>query len=899
MPLTRLRSQPPTPPDTSRRSRRRARPAAVVATAALGVSGIAVLAPSASAAPGDVVVSAVSPIVLTGEGRSAKVQVRVTVEGGGRLPSTVRVAYTTGTGTATAGSDYAPTSGTLTFPVGIASGSTRTIGVPIRTTAGGEVAETVPVALTADGATVSGTPQIVIDAHGLPYLDSKLPVASRVADLVSRMTLAEKIGQMTQAERASVYDDPTQIAQLGLGSLLSGGGSTPPQNTPKAWADMIDTFQTNALAARLQVPIIYGIDTVHGDGNLYGATIFPHNIGIGATRDAALSQQEEHIAGTETRATGIPWVFAPCLCAVRDERWGRSYESYGEDPALVEKLETGITGFQGNGSTDLAKSDRVLATIKHFAGDGATTYGSGALPEAHGSGYPIDQGITYLSKADFNRLALAPYVPAVKQYNAGSLMPSYSSIDYTDDAAGPTNMHENEDLIQGWLKGQQGFDGFVISDYNGIDHNGGTFTENVVGGVNAGIDLFMQPNNYKDFITTLTAAVGDGSVSQGRIDDAVSRILTKKFQLGLFEKPFADRTHAAAIGGATNRAVARKAVAESQVLLKNDGGALPLKANAKIYVAGRNADDLGNQEGGWTITWQGQSGTHTPGTTILQGIKQVAPGARVTYSADASAPTSGSDVGVVVVGETTYSEGFGDVGGPSWAYDPSDNGQPREAKSLSLRAQDQATVDKVCSALPTCVVLVVSGRTQVVGNLGSVDALVASFLPGSEGAGVADVLFGYKPFSGQLPVTWPASAVQEPINVGDASYAPAFPFGWGLTTGSVAARLTGIHGTDAATRTALQQASTPAYWNADGSAKQVAPVLAALSSAAGSLQASGSTAAATKVVGIARSVVQAQLGSGATALPESASKAFALADQALLKGDVSAATTLLTQASAG
>ena len=552
----------------------------------------------------------------------------------------------------------------------------------------------------------------------------------------------------------------------------------------------------------------------------------------------------------------------------------------------------------------------MLATAKHFAGDGATTYGSGTSPDAHGSNYPIDQGITYLSRADFQRLALDQFIPAIEVHHAGSLMPSYSSIDYTDDAAGPVNMHENADLIQGWLKGEHGFDGFVISDYNGIDHNGGTFEENVVGGVNAGIDLFMQPSNYRDFITTLTGAVQSGKVAQGRIDDAVSRILTKKFQLGLFEHPYADTTHAPEIGNYANRAVARTAAAESQVLLKNDGGALPLKKNAKIYVAGRNADDLGNQEGGWTITWQGQSGTHTPGTTILAGMKKVAPDARITYSVDASAPTAGSDVGVVVVGETPYSEGFGDVGGPQWAYDPADNNVPREAKSMTLRAEDQAAVDKVCSALPTCVVLVVSGRTQALGDqLGSIDALVASWLPGSEGTGVADVLFGRRPFTGQLPVSWPTTAAQEPINVGDASYAPAFPFGWGISTGSTREQLRAgldslgtLRGAEVGqARTAIRAALSPHNWNHSGTVAQPAAVATALTTAATALQgATGDHATAdSAVVRVVRGIVQAGLGNGATALPEAASKLIASADLALLKGQPGTAVGLLLQASAG
>jgi beta-glucosidase len=275
-------------------------------------------------------------------------------------------------------------------------------------------------------------------------------------------------------------------------------------------------------------------------------------------------------------------------------------------------------------------------------------------------------------------------------------------------------------------------------------------------------------------------------VSQARINDAVRRILKAKFELGLFEHPYADRHNLDQVGSARHRAVAREAAAKSQVLLKNSGKVLPLRKDAKIYVSGRNANDLGNQMGGWTLTWQGFSGNENqqPGTTILQGIRKVAPKATVTYSKDATAPMAGSDVGVVVVGETPYSEGFGDVGGPLWAYDPADAGTPREPKSLNLHPADQAAIDRTCSAIAKCVVLVVSGRPQVINSarLAQIDALVASWLPGSEGAGVADVLYGHRPFTGRLPVSWPRRVAQEPINVGDADYDPRYPYGFGLRT---------------------------------------------------------------------------------------------------------------------
>jgi beta-glucosidase len=623
------------------------------------------------------------------------------------------------------------------------------------------------------------------------YLNPRAPIPKRVDDLLSRMTLEEKVGQMTQAERAELTPDASPVSQLGLGSILSGGGSVPTPNTPEAWADMVDNFQREALKSRLHIPIIYGVDSVHGHGNLYGATIFPHNIGLGATRDPQLVEDVEHITADETRASGPQWAFAPCICAARDDRWGRTYESFSENPDLVIKMETAIDGFQGNGTTDLARRDRVLASAKHFAGDGDTRYGTGS----NGKGpYTIDQGISITNRQDFWNVALRQYVPAVRDHNVGTVMPSYSDVDWTEDGEGnPINMHGNQELISGWLKGKVGFDGFVISDYNGIDHIGGDFHHNVVTGVNAGIDMFMQPQNFRDFITTLVAAVNANEVPVSRIDDAVSRILTKKFQLGLFEHPLTDRTDIGQIGSPQHRAVARRAVAESQVLLKNDNRTLPLRSHGwgrqhdgkgPIYVAGSNSDNIGNQAGGWTLTWQGGSTNVIPGTTILQGIKDAARGRDVVSSPDASAPIPDGATGIVVVGETPYAEGYGDVGGPQWAYDPGDNGQPRPPQTMQLNASDKAAIDKVCSAVVKCIVSVVSGRPLQIdpAQLNEIDALVASWLPGSEGEGVADVLFGKRPFTGRLPMTWPRTVDQEPINVGDANYDPLFPYGWGLRT---------------------------------------------------------------------------------------------------------------------
>jgi beta-glucosidase len=625
----------------------------------------------------------------------------------------------------------------------------------------------VTMALVAAGSTAKSAGS----ATGRPWMDASLKPEQRAELLLSRMTLAEKIGQMTQAERLAVTDDPSQITTLMLGSLLSSAASPPTPNTPEAWADIVDGFQAHALQTRLGIPLVYGVDSVHGHGNLVGATVFPHNIGLGAARDPRLVEQVQEVTAEETRATGPQWVFAPCVCVARDLRWGRTYESFGEDPGLVIKMETAIDGFQGRRASRLASRDRVLATAKHYAGDGDTEFGSG---------FTIDQGVTVASRREFARIDLAPYVAAVGKHRVGSVMPYYSSVDFTDDGVGnPLKMHAHRELITGVLKHKLGFDGFVISDFDGIRRMPGDYPTKVRTGVNAGIDMFMEPVGYQEFETTLLAEVRAGRVSTARIDDAVRRILIKKFELGLFERPFTDRTNLPEVGSDDHRELARKAVAKSQVLVKNAGKLLPLSGREKVYVAGSNADDIGNQAGGWTVAWQGLSGDIIPGNTILEGIREVAPDARVTYSKDASAPTAGHDVGVVVVGETPYAEGVGDVGGPLWE----DDGVPREPKTMRLNAADRAAVDKVCGTIADCVVVVVSGRPMILTDqLGKIDALVAAWLPGSQGEGVADVLFGTRPFTGRLPQTWPRSLDQEPINVGDKDYRPLYPYSWGLRT---------------------------------------------------------------------------------------------------------------------
>jgi beta-glucosidase len=579
-------------------------------------------------------------------------------------------------------------------------------------------------------------------AQSFPYQDPSLPVATRVNDLLSRMTLDEKLGQMTQAERLAVTN--AQITQFRLGSLLSGGGSAPSPNTATSWANMYDAFQNAALATPLHIPMIYGVDAVHGHNNVFGATIFPHNIGLGATRDPALVQNIGRAVAEEVSGTGIDWDFAPCLCVARNDRWGRTYESFGETPALVSSMTTIIPGLQGS---SLSAPGSVMATAKHFVGDGGTTGG-------------VDQGDTQLSEADLRAIHLPPFQAAV-QRGVGAIMISYSSWN-------AVKMHSNQFLITTVLKGELGFSGFTISDWNGIDQIDGQpgFTAaEVRTAVNAGIDMVMVPNAWQAFLSTLRAEVQAGRVTMARIDDANRRILTKKFELGLFERPLTDRSFTGTVGNAAHRAVARQAVRESLVLLKNAGNVLPLApANNRIFVAGKNADDIGQQSGGWTISWQGGSGNTTPGTSILQGIRNtVASSTLVTFNPTGAGIDSSYRVAIAVVGETPYAEGAGDRPG-----------------SMSLDATDINVLTTLRAAGVPVVVVLVSGRPlDIAAQLPGWNAFVAAWLPGTEGQGVADVLFGVAQPTGKLPMSWMSSVSQQPINDGDGKV-PLFPFGFGL-----------------------------------------------------------------------------------------------------------------------
>lgn len=597
-----------------------------------------------------------------------------------------------------------------------------------------------PTTNTAATTTTSSVPAAPVGEGD--YRDPEQAVEDRVADLLARMDLADKVGQMTQAERSVVA--PADVAAYRLGSVLSGGGSVPEPNTAEGWADMYDAYQEAATATPLGIPIIYGVDAVHGHNNLAGATSFPHNIGLGAARDPDLVERIGRATAIEVAATGPTWTFAPCACVTRDDRWGRTYESFSESTEIVTEMMSVITGYQG----DVLGAERasILATAKHYVGDGGTLGG-------------VDQGDAEISEQELRAIHLPPFEAAVER-GVGAVMASFSSWN-------GEKLHAHEYLLTDVLKGELGFEGFVVSDWAGVDkidgREGFTVAE-IAAAINAGIDMVMVPHDYAEFIELLTEAVESGQVPMDRIDDAVTRILTKKFELGLFEQPFADRELAAQIGDPAHRGLAREAVAKSLVVLSNDG-VLPLTPDLRILVTGSNADDVGAQSGGWTLTWQGVTGPIPGGTSILAGIdEEIGEGGAAVHSPDASIAGDGFDVAIAIVGEKAYAEYDGDV---------------RTAPALP-----PADVDVLellhAAGIPT-VVVVVSGRPLLLGGVEQwASAVVAAWLPGTEGDGVGDVLFGNVEPSGRLPMTWPAEGSTQPINDGDGQTA-LWPLGHGLT----------------------------------------------------------------------------------------------------------------------
>jgi beta-glucosidase len=601
---------------------------------------------------------------------------------------------------------------------------------------------------------------------GIPlYRDPSQPVEVRVDDLLARMTLAEKVGQMVQPAQNAI---PLQaVSAHFLGSVLSTFDSTWDAESLSDWQDLVRPYLEEAQKTRLGIPLIYGLDSIHGFGHVNGATIFPHSVGLGATRDPELVRQIGQATAEEMRAAGIPWNFGPVVAVPQDIRWGRTYEGFGEDTALVTMLsEAYIRGFQGIPNGYALTGGQALfagATAKHFIGDGATIWGS-SRQTVYGVDFSLDQGNVQVPEDTLRALYLPPYQAAI---DAGvmSIMTSFSSWR-------TTKMVAERYLLTDLLKGELGFEGFIISDFAGVEQADPDYYTAVVSSINAGLDMSMGPLDYIVFLETVKAAVYEGDIPQERIDDAVRRILRAKFELGLFENPFGDRSLAATVGSAEHRRLARRAVRQSLVLLKNENDALPIDPDAPvILITGRGANNTGFQCGGWTLTWQGVESNIIQGTTILDGVRaQVSPGSRIIYDAEAAFEhlDTTAPVGIAVVGELPYAEGLND------------------ASDLRLRAEDVLLIERLRPRVEKLIVVVLSGRPVVITEQYPLaDAWVAAWLPGSEGGGVTDVLFGDDPFVGRLPYTWPRSNEQLPININNAGGrtgcdAPLFTYGYGL-----------------------------------------------------------------------------------------------------------------------
>jgi beta-glucosidase len=582
----------------------------------------------------------------------------------------------------------------------------------------------------------------------------------RIARIVAGMTLEQKVGQITQPDVRNIT--PDEVRQYYIGTVLNGGGAWPDndkRSTVAEWAAWADAYAEAALAADMavKIPLLWGTDAVHGHNNVSGATIFPHNIGLGAARDPALIERIGRATARQVRATGVTWAFAPTLAVGQNRRWGRTYESWSSDPALVRTYgEAMVRGLQGG----LTGDADVLATAKHYLGDGGTFNG-------------VDQGQTRTSRADLLATHGAGYLGALDA-DVQTVMISYSS--WYDAASGRDHgkMHGNRDLIAGHLKGELGFDGLVVSDWNGIEQVAGCAKDHCPQAVNAGIDVFMVPEDWKAFIANTVADVREGRIPEARIDDAVTRILRVKMRSGLFDRPAEASALTGSAAALDAAELAREAVRKSVVLLKNENAALPLAPGRKVLVVGASADSLSNQTGGWSLTWQGTENVNADfatGQTLLTALREALGADNVTYSADgAGVDVSQFDAVVAVLGETPYAEYNGDVRFPT----PVQHSLQHPADLAAL----QAVAGK---GVPVATVLY-SGRPAYANDLINLsDAFVAAFLPGTEGRGLADLLVGgAHDFQGRLSFAWPGSACSTGEGAGDTVQ---FARGYGLSYG--------------------------------------------------------------------------------------------------------------------
>jgi beta-glucosidase len=587
---------------------------------------------------------------------------------------------------------------------------------------------------------------------------SENQIEERIEHLISQMSLAEKVGQMTQVEKNSI--SPEDVTNYAIGSVLSGGGGNPSPNNPENWAKMVEEFAEAALKTRLGIPMIYGVDAVHGHNNMKDATIFPHNVGLGASRDADLVKRIAQATAREILATNVHWNFAPAVTVPQDIRWGRAFEGFSEDTALVTEL--GLAYMEGLHNPELGDA-WVLESVKHFVGDGATGWGTTKPSEwltannwqAASPNWKLDQGNAILDEATLREKFISPYVEAIKA-GALNIMVSFSSWN-------GEKMHGNKHLLTGILKEEYGFEGFLVSDWMAIDQLDQDFYNCVVKAINAGLDMIMVPYDFKRFVATLTSAAEKGDISAERIDDAVRRILLVKAKLGLFDNPLTDRAWLAHVGSNAHRALAREAVQKTAVLLKNEKATLPLPKDGLLFLAGEAANDIGLACGGWTIQWQGEKGQITTGKTLLAGLIEQEAG-EVIYQANGNF-SGKADVGIVVVNEGTYAEGIGD------------------RPDLGLSQEDKDLIARVRAVCDKLLLVIYSGRPLIITDvLEDCDAVVAAFYPGSEANALADNLNGKAPFTAKLSYSWPRSMAQVPVSVLKADKSgPLYPFGYGLS----------------------------------------------------------------------------------------------------------------------
>ena len=585
------------------------------------------------------------------------------------------------------------------------------------------------------------------DSTNVVYKDSTATVEDRVKDLLSRMTLEEKIGQMTQIERGNIQDG--DIQKYYLGSILSGGGSAPSTNTAAGWQKMITGFEKAAMSTRLSIPIIYGNDSVHGQNNLQNATMFPHNIGLGAAGDEDLVKRIGVASAQETAATGVQWAFAPCVAAVHDVRWGRTYESFGTNTTQVTKFGTAfIEGFQSFDSN--GTSYKMISTAKHFLGDGGTKYDETRNP-------PLNEGDMVCDETYWRTNYLPPYKAAIEA-GVRIIMPSFSSWN-------GVKMHGSKYMLTDVLKTELNFTGFIITDWAGMNYLDSDYYKAMVKGINAGVDMNMVPDDAKKFQTAIKNAVDSGDIDISRINDAVSRILRVKFEMGLFEHPYPDSTLTSVVYNDEHKALAREAAAKSMTVLKNENSLLPLNNVTEVYLCGSGANNIGRQCGGWTLSWQGGTNANTKGTTIKQAFKDN--NYTVNYKSDGNfTDADKTKTCIVVIAEDPYAETAGD------------------STNLAVKDSDKTAFTNARAIFDKVILVVISGRPVILGDLNTnADAIIAAWLPGSEGGnGVYNIITGAVTPIAKLPVAWPVSVDQLPAdNFISGKETPLYQIGYGLT----------------------------------------------------------------------------------------------------------------------